>query len=77
MAVAFAQSSGLSNIPTIRPLVTMTRGLVLWDLNRPMGWPLIITRVCSSVSSSRYLLMSWYCIQFWHTWPVSPYVTSS
>ena len=29
IAVAFAQSSGLSNIPTIRPFVTITLGLVL------------------------------------------------
>ena len=50
----------------------MHRGASLWLWNSPRGWPDMTTRVCSSVMTSRYFLMSRYCIQFWHTCPVSP-----
>ena len=62
MAVAFAQVSGLSPSPTIRPLVITTLGACLWEWKRPRGWPDITTRVCSSVRTSRYFFRSWYCI---------------
>ena len=48
-------------------LEMMTRGAILWEWNRPRGWPDMTTSVCSSVSSSRYFLMRRYCIQFWQT----------
>ena len=34
------------------------------DWNKPKGWPLSTTRVCSLVIISRYCLISRYCIQF-------------
>ena len=64
-------------MPTISPFVMITRGDCFDERNSPTGWPDSSTSVCSSVNASRYFLMSRYCIQFWHTWPVSPYVTSS
>ena len=36
----------------------MTRGACLWEWKRPSGCPDITTKVCSSVSASKYFFKS-------------------
>ena len=46
------------------PLVTTTRGASVCDGKRPMGWPLYMTRVCSSVIWLKYCMVRRYWAQF-------------
>jgi hypothetical protein len=54
------------------PLVTTTRGADGWLGKSPIGWPLYILSVCSSVISERYFMTRWYCAQLLNTLPLPP-----